>query len=179
MREFHTIELDGKLYNGILIDATSIVNFHFEDWFQSICPKLQKNELTVSVPHAALCHLEKWSMTESFDRAKRAAIARNALMRFAEKGFVTFVGDCDAMVSAVILEEVMRIKTAQKKALVITQDAQLAKDVIMTNYFTSAFSPAANVKRINTFAALEHFNLSRQQTQHPASEALINKFRRF
>lgn len=183
--KYNTTEINGKFYDRIIIDTCSIMNSHFESWLYSILPNIINSNNRVSVSQATMRELRKISTYDN-GNSEKAAYGLTLINKMFSSGFIGFEGNPNSVTETAdsyIIQQVMKAKADKQKILVVTQDYQLALDVLMTNRMqSSGFSPAANVQRLSAFG-LENFDLSVRPSKcrskpklYPMATELISRF---
>lgn len=156
-----TIRYNNKNYNEIIIDTSSVLNKNFESFVKNFIPLLSDSNMSFTVPQAVMNELNRFCI-ESTQRGIYARRARENIMALHNIGYIKFEGNPNTKekADAYIISKILRARQASKKILVITQDVQLAKDLLKTNSMYSTPAPANNVQKIARHGNLQDFDLS-------------------
>ena len=176
----NTLFYNNKNYTNIIIDTSSLLKRQFENFMESFIPSLRDSGMKITIPQTVMHEIHKFC-TENTPRgfaAKRTVENINALHR---TGFVRFEGNPNSneKADAYIVGRVIKARSQGEKILVITQDYQLAQDILKTNNMSSTWAPVNNVNRINEFGVLENFDLSRTVASKPQYSNLSYVLKRF
>lgn len=180
MTNKNTLSYNDKHYANVLIDTSSLLKREFEKFMETMIPYLQNSEIKLTVPQAVMHEIHKFC-TENTPRgcaAKRALENINALHR---AGFIKFEGNPNSFEKAdtYFVSRVLKARSRSEKILIVTQDFQLAKDLLKTNTMYSTWAPANNVNRINKYGLLEKFDLSKTIAIKPKYDNISNILKRF
>lgn len=174
------LNLNNKTYDLILIDTSSILRIQFERLMQTLIPRLQISGVKLTIPNAVMREIRFFS-NESSTRGNSARRALENINVLYKAGLLCFEGNPSSSESAdsYIITRVMQCRNQFKKALVVTQDFTLAKDLLQLNSITSTTAPAVNAQRINHSGELENFDFSHPSTPKVKYNNVSNVLKRF
>lgn len=177
------LNLNNKNFNKVMIDTSSLMQ---QSSFvtlmkETIIPELSKSGMKLTVPQAVMRELRKF-IQENSPRALTAQKALEGINALSKVGYIAFEGNpnSEERPDSYMMREVVRAKMEQEKVLVISQDYQLALDLMSLNQIRSTITPACNVKRINANGELENFNLTiapkTEQKQYSNIQNVLKRF---
>ena len=153
---------NGRKYNRIYIDTCGVMHQGFENCIKGLIPTLQSSGIKLTVPNAVMTELKRFE-GEMSDRGKRAKRALENIGALHRVGLVEITGhrETPQTPDSYFAEVVLQARSNQEKLLIVSQDYQLALDILSINNIKSQKGPAANVKRLTATGSLEDFDLSR------------------
>ena len=180
MTKKNTLFYNNKRYTNVIVDTSSLLKRQFETFMESFIPILRNSGIKLTVPQAVFREIHKFC-AENTPRgfiAKRTVENITALHRV---GLVKFEGNPNSNETAdsYLVGRVIKARSHGEKLLIITQDYQLARDLLKTNGMNSTWAPANNVNRINEVGALENFDLSVAVASKPKYTNMSNVLKRF
>lgn len=153
---------NGRKYNQIYVDTCAVMHQGFENCIKGFIPALQSSEVKLTVPNAVIAELKRFE-GETSDRGKRAKRALENIGALHRIGLVEIKGHqgTPQTPDSYLTEVVLQARSNQEKLLILSQDYQLARDILSLNNIKSQMGPAANVKRLTATGSLEDFDLSK------------------
>ena len=153
---------NGRKYNRIYIDTCAVMHQGFENCIKGLIPTLKSSGIKLTVPNAVMAELKRFE-SELSDRSKRAKRALENISALHCVGLVEIKGrqETTQTPDSYLTEVVLQARSDQEKLLILSQDYQLALDILSINNIKSQIGPAANVKRLTVTGSLEDFDLSR------------------
>ena len=178
-----TLTLNNKTFNKVMIDTSSLMNQRaFVAFMKEILiPELNRSGMKLAVPQAVMRELRKLTQ-ENTSRGLTAQMALEGIHALSKVGYIAFEGNpnLEECPDAYMMREVVRAKMEYEKVLIITQDYQLAVDLMSLNQVRSTITPACNVKRLNMYGLLENFNLTvtppKEQKQYKNIQSVLKRF---
>lgn len=154
----HQIENYAK-FKLIMIDTCSWMNYRVDQFLEIINPLLIANRHQFIVHHCVRNELS-WLAADQRN-PERQAVASQALQRIEQldqQKLVQWIGDldCRTIPDAIFLTLFSQLRL-QNQLLLITQDQQLARDVLRLNQVQSAKGYPVMVKRITGYGGLDNF----------------------
>lgn len=142
----------------IFIDTCSIVHFSADKFWINIIPFLQQYQNKIFIPLKCIEELQKHAAD-----SKKTELARNSknslkiISQLISAGLVEIRGEKNDNFADNVFQVVFTKFRLQHKLLLITQDNDLAKDIIALNSNKSVKANPVNVKRINQYGFLSNF----------------------
>ncbi len=174
-----TLYFNNKNYDLVLVDTSSVLKAEFVVFVKRLIPHLRNSGVKINVPQMVMRELRRIS-NENSSRGYTAKKAIENLNALHIAGFVAFEGNPNTTERAdsYIISRVVKGRAQNEKILVVTQDFQLAKDVLNANNMRSTFAPASNALRINPKGELELFDFNRKPVGQKNNELskVLKKF---
>lgn len=160
----------------IFIDTCSLLHFAADKFWMNIIPLLRQYQAKVIIPLRSIEELEKHSKnTKKTDLAINAKNTLKIIQQLITAGFVEIRGEKTDNFADNVFQVVFTKFRMTHKLLLITQDNDLAKDIILLNENRSVKAKLVNVKRINQYGFLSGFswndNSSDVQEKNSSSQA--------
>lgn len=143
----------------IFIDTCSLLHFASDKFWLNMIPLLRHYQSKIIVPIRSIDELEKHALNaEKKDLSTNSKNVLKLIPQLVNAGFVEIRGEkTDNFVDNVF--QVVFTKFRMKhKLLLITQDNNLAKDILALNGNKSVNAKPVNVKRINQYGFLSDFS---------------------
>lgn len=144
----------------VFIDTSSLMNYKASDFFETIIPILRSNSKKINVLNSVRKELCTFSV--DFTNPQRQAQALSALQllnKILADDVVTFFGSSAYLTDADFLKIAIKKRNCCKQ-LFITQNYQLAKDLVQLNSVRSTKGYPIYSKRISSHALLNDFDFS-------------------
>lgn len=141
----------------IFMDTCSILHFAVDKFWMNIIPLLRQYQNKVIVPLRSIEELQKHEAnTGNHELAERAKNCLKVLHRLINGGFVEIRGEQSDNFADNVFQVVFTKFRMTHKLLLITQDKDLAKDIIALNDSKSVRANRVQVKRINQYGFLSN-----------------------
>lgn len=146
----------------IFLDTCSLMHYNFKVLSDELIPLLSKNKKKVIITIRVLEELKKHSINskekpETVENAKKALEIID-IMR--QKKLIDFRGENTDNFTDNVFGTVFSKHRLSHKLLLITQDGNLAEDILSLNNLKSVKGYEVSVKRINKHGYLGNFNIS-------------------
>lgn len=142
----------------IFMDTCSILHFAVDKFWMNIIPLLRQYQAKIIIPLRAIEELEKHSKnTEKTELATNSRNTLKLLQQLINAGFVEIRGEKTDNFVDNVFQVVFTKFRMTNKLLLITQDNNLAKDILALNGNKSVKANPVNVKRINQYGFLSGF----------------------
>lgn len=181
MTNKNTLFYNNKNYTNIIVDTSSLLKREFENFMETFIPYLRKSGKKITVPQAVIREINKFCTGNTPTKEVAAKRTLENISALHHAGFIKFEGNprSTERADSYIVGRVIKARSQSEKILVITQDFQLAQDILKTNSMNSTLAPANNVNRLNEFGVLENFDLSRDVAIKPKHNNLSHVLKRF
>lgn len=141
---------------ALLIDTCSLLHAQFPQLMGNLVPLLRKHGKALIIPSGVMAELDRLFMRKPELRPQIDQL-RLQLAHLAEQGIVRVYGDpVETFGDKQFLEVAIRYKLANEM-LVITQDRDLADDLLNLRQTRSVHGKSMSVRRINRFGFLSVF----------------------
>ncbi|WP_288878783.1 protein kinase domain-containing protein [uncultured Megasphaera sp.] len=145
----------------IFIDTCSILHFAAGKFWVNIIPLLQRYQNRVIIPQRSIEELQKIGNNKSKpELANKAKDCLKVLTWLIGKNFVERRGEKNDSFVDNLFQVVFTKFRMTHKLLLITQDGDLAKDILALNSTRSVNANSVAVKRINQYGFLSNFNFN-------------------
>jgi len=142
----------------IFMDTCSILHFAVDKFWMNIIPLLRQYQAKIIIPLRAIEELEKHSRnTEKMELATNSQNTLKLLQQLINARFVEIRGEKTDNFADNVFQVVFTKFRMTNKLLLITQDNNLAKDILALNGIKSVKANPVNVKRINQYGFLSGF----------------------
>ena len=142
----------------IFIDTCSLLHFAAESFFVNIIPLLNKYNNKIIIPIRCIEEVEKHSKNENdVELAQKAQSCIKKINQLLEAGYVDIRGEKTDNFADNVFQVVFTKFRMNHKLLLITQDNNLAKDILALNENKSVKANEVKVKRINKYGFLSEF----------------------
>ena len=144
----------------IFIDTCSLLHFAADKFWMNMIPLLRQYQAKVIIPLRCIEELEKHSRNAGKpELAKKSNNTLKILQQLIKADFVEIRGEkTDNFVDNVFQVVFTKFRMTHK-LLLITQDNDLAKDILALNGNKSVKANPVNVKRVNQYGFLSWFFL--------------------
>ena len=143
----------------IFIDTCSILHDSANKFWMNVIPMLNQYQAKIIIPSKCIEELEKHSQNEEKkDLAVKAKNALKILNQLLSSGYIEIRGDKTDNFLDNVFQVVFTKFRVQHNLLLITQDNDLAKDILKLNDNKSVKGKSINVKRINQYGGLSGFS---------------------
>lgn len=150
----------------IFMDTCSILHFATDKFWMNIIPLLRQYKNKVIIPLRSIEELQKHEAnTEKHELAKKAKNCLKVLHQLIDAGFVEIRGEQNDNFADNVFQVVFTKFRLTHKLLLITQDNDLAKDIIALNSNKSVKANPVHVKRINQYGYLSNFAWNTDNTK--------------
>lgn len=160
--------LDGYVKNcKIFLDTCSILHFAADKFWMNIIPLLRQYQNKVIIPLRSIEELQKHEAnTGKPELAENAKNCLKLLNQLINAGFVEIRGEQGDNFADNVFQVVFTKFRMTHKLLLITQDNDLAKDIIALNGNKSVKANPVHVKRINQYGFLSNFTWNAEKTKN-------------
>ena len=142
----------------IFIDTCSILHFAADKFWLNIVPLLQQHRNKIIIPLRVIEELQKHKANlQKPDFAKNSRNSLKIIQQLINAGFIEVRGEKSDNFVDNVFQVVFTKFRMTHKLLLITQDNDLAKDIISLNKNRSAKANDVNVRRINQYGFLSDF----------------------
>lgn len=142
----------------IFIDTCSLLQKSSDDFWMNIIPLLHQYQNKIFVPLRSVEELEKHSKNKSnVELARKAQACLKQLKQLVESGYVEIRGEKTDNFADNVFQVVFTKFRMNHKLLLITQDNDLAKDILALNDNRSVKANEVKVNRINKYGFLSEF----------------------
>ena len=143
----------------IFMDTCSILHFAADKFWMNILPLLRQYQNKVIIPLRSIEELQKHEVnTGNSELAENAKNCLRVLNKLINAGFVEIRGEQGDNFADNVFQVVFTKFRMTHKLLLITQDNDLAKDIIALNSNKSVRANPVHVKRINQYGFLSNFS---------------------
>lgn len=151
----------------IFMDTCSILHFAADKFWMNILPLLRQYQNKVIVPLRSIEELQKHEAnTGNSELAENAKNCLRVLNRLIKAGFVEIRGEQGDNFADNVFQVVFTKFRMTHKLLLITQDNDLAKDIIALNSNKSVRANPVHVKRINQYGFLSNFSWNTENVKN-------------
>lgn len=142
----------------IFIDTCSILHFAADKFWQNIVPLLQQYRNKIIIPLRVIEELQKHAANlQKPDLANNSKNSLKIIQQLISAGFIEVRGEKSDNFVDNVFQVVFTKFRMTHKLLLITQDNDLAMDIISLNRNRSAKANDVNVRRINQYGFLSNF----------------------
>ena len=142
----------------IFMDTCSILHFAADKFWLNIIPLLRQYQNKIIIPLRSIEELQKHeSNTRDSELAKNAKNCLRLMKKLINAGFVEIRGEQGDNFADNVFQVVFTKFRMTYKLLLITQDNDLAKDIIALNSNKSVRANPVQVKRINQYGFFSNF----------------------
>ena len=141
----------------VFIDTCSLLHFASGKFWINAVPLIQKTENKIIIPLRAFDEIQKLCMNKDNQKAKKAYEARENINRLIKAQLVDIRGEPTDNFADNVFQVVFTKFRMTHKLLLITQDSDLAFDILNLNNNKSVKANTVYVKRINRFGYLSNF----------------------
>lgn len=164
----------------IFIDTCSLLHFASDKFWMNMIPILRQKQAKIIVPLRSIEELEKHSKNkEKQELATNSKNTLKVLQQLLSAGFIEIRGEKTDNFADNVFQVVFTKFRINHKLLLITQDNDLAKDILALNDNKSVMANPVNVKRINQYGFLSGFhweeNDGRKRPQKPQKQNSLNE----
>ena len=151
----------------IFMDTCSILHFAADKFWMNILPLLRQYQNKVIVPLRSIEELQKHEAnTGNSELAENAKNCLRVLNKLIKAGFVEIRGEQGDNFADNVFQVVFTKFRITHKLLLITQDNDLAKDIIALNSNKSVRANPVHVKRINQYGFLSNFSWNTENVKN-------------
>ena len=155
----------------IFIDTCSILHFAADKFWMNIIPYIQKYQNKIIIPSRSIEELQKHEAnTRNPELAENAKNCLMVLDKLMKADFVEIRGEPSDNFADNVFQVVFTKFRMTHKLLLITQDNDLAKDIIALNSNKSVKANPVHVKRINQYGFLSNFKWKTDNNQFDRAE---------
>lgn len=155
----------------IFMDTCSILHFAADKFWMNIIPLLRQYQSKVIIPLRSIEELQKHEAnTGKPELAENAKKWLKILNQLINAGFVEIRGEQGDNFADNVFQVVFTKFRMTHKLLLITQDNDLAKDIIALNSNKSVRANPVHVKRINQYGFLSNFTWNTENTKSDSSK---------
>ena len=142
----------------IFIDTCSLLSYKSHLFWTNIIPLLHKYNNSIIIPYRCIEEIEKHSgNVEKKELAQEAKESIKQINKLMEEGYIEIRGEESDNFADNVFQVVFTKHRMKYKLLLITQDADLAKDILKLNDNKSVKANEVNVKKINKYGYLSSF----------------------
>ena len=151
----------------IFMDTCSILHFAADKFWMNILPLLRQYQNKVIVPLRSIEELQKHEAnTGNSELAENAKNCLRVLNKLIKAGFVEIRGEQGDNFADNVFQVVFTKFRMTHKLLLITQDNDLAKDIIALNSNKSVRANPVHVKRINQYGFFSNFSWNTENVKN-------------
>lgn len=151
----------------IFMDTCSILHFATDKFWMNILPLLRQYQNKVIVPLRSIEELQKHEAnTGNSELAENAKNCLRVLNKLIKAGFVEIRGEQGDNFADNVFQVIFTKFRMTHKLLLITQDNDLAKDIIALNSNKSVRANPVHVKRINQYGFLSNFSWNTENVKN-------------
>lgn len=151
----------------IFMDTCSILHFAADKFWMNILPFLRQYQNKVIIPLRSIEELQKHEAnTGNSELAENAKNCLNLLNKLINAGFVEIRGEQGDNFADNVFQVVFTKFRMTHKLLLITQDNDLAKDILLLNSNKSVRANPVHVKRINQYGFLSNFTWTLENSRN-------------
>lgn len=151
----------------IFMDTCSILHFAVGKFWMNIIPFLRQYQNKVIIPLRSIEELQKHEAnTGNSELAENAKHCLNLLRKLINAGFVEIRGEQGDNFADNVFQVVFTKFRMTHKLLLITQDNNLAKDILLLNSNKSVRANPVHVKRINQYGFLSNFTWNLENSRN-------------
>jgi len=159
----------------IFIDTCSLLHFASDDFWMNIIPLLHTHNNKVIIPLRSIEEIEKHSKNEKDEElAKKAQSCIKQINQLVDAGYVDVRGEKTDNFADNVFQVVFTKFRMNYKLLLITQDNDLAKDILALNNNRSVKANEVKVNRINKYGFLSEFYWHDLQEDSSKEETIKN-----
>lgn len=161
----------------IFMDTCSILHFAADKFWMNIIPFLRQYQNKVIVPLRSIEELQKHEAnTGNSELAENAKNCLNLLNKLIDAGFVEIRGEQGDNFADNVFQVVFTKFRMKYKLLLITQDNNLAKDILLLNSNKSVIANPVHVKRINQYGSFSDFtwNMENSRNDRPKKNKRVS-----
>lgn len=156
----------------IFIDTCSLLHSSAEKFWMNIIPMLDMYKCKIIIPLRSIDELEKHSKkTDNPELSKAANDCKKILNQLLGAGYVEIRGEETDNFADNVFQVVFTKFRMTHKLLLITQDNNLAKDILHLNDSKSVKANDVHVKRINRYGYLSDFAWNEKQRTRSRKKA--------
>lgn len=143
----------------IFIDTCSLLHISSDKFWMNIIPLLHQYQNKIFVPYKCWEEIEKHSKNkDNVELSSKAQNCLKQLKQLMEAGYIEIRGEKSDNFADNVFQVVFTKFRVNYKLLLITQDNNLAKDILALNDNKSVKANPVKVNRINKFGFLSKFN---------------------
>lgn len=161
----------------VFVDTCSLMHYNFKKFTEELNPLLIKNNKRIIVPTRVVEELKKHSLNseQKPQAAESAKLALNILADMMNKNLIDLRGESTDNFADNVFGAVFAKHRLNHKLLLITQDGDLAEDILNLNNIKSAKGYPVSVKRINKFGYLSNFNFDINTNKNNSNSSNFTK----
>lgn len=146
----------------VFVDTCSLMHYNFNKFTEELNPLLTQNNKRIIVPTRVVEELKKHSLNPKQEpqTVQSAKVALNILNDMMNKNLIDLRGEDTDNFADNVFVSVFTKHRLNHRLLLITQDEDLAKDILNLNNIKSAKGYPVSVKRINKSGYLSDFNFN-------------------
>lgn len=165
--------------NKIFIDTCSLLHSEVDKFWVNIIPMLKKYNSKIIIAIRVYEEVEKHCKnTENNQLATKAKTCKKILNQLRNAGYVEFRGEKSDNFADNVFQVVFTKFRMTNKLLLITQDNNLAKDILKLNDNKSVKGNPISVQRINQYGYLSDFNWNEKVKEEKNKRKNVNKKRK-
>lgn len=178
MNEKDKIQLD-KLEEYVkdyilFIDTCSLMFEEADLFWEHILPLLKKYGKKINMPYKCWLELKKHSMGGDPDKIRSARQAMQNVSRYQEQGYISVKEggwEASGTFADDVFLTVFNMYRTRYNLLLITQDADLSKDILKLNKQDAVSGKRCLAKRINRYGFLNHYDWEEDEKEDGYSAA--------
>ncbi len=154
----------------IFIDTCSLLHPAADKFWMNIIPFLEKYQAKVIIPFRSVEELQKHAANkEDADLARRSNNTLKILVQLRNAGYIELRGEKTDNFADNVFQVVFTKFRMTHKLLLITQDRDLARDILSLNESKAVRAYPVHVQRVNRYGFLSGFKANEEQSR-PAGE---------
>ena len=153
-------------FNTIYLDTSSVMRPQFLSFMRMIIPKIKNNDkCPVVVLQQVMNELRVLSHREDNETAQKARQALEGLNALFKADLLVLKGNPNdhSIPDSLFMEIAMHARHTGESTLFITQDFQLAKELLSVNKLSSSRGTSCKALKINKYGMLEEFDFSKDR----------------
>lgn len=156
----------------IFMDTCSLLHPAADQFWMHVIPLLEKYSARVIVPLRSVEELQKHAANrENRDLARRANNTLKVLVQLREAGYIDIRGEKTDNFADNVFQVVFTKFRMTHRLLLITQDHNLAEDILSLNDSKSVRACSVNVQRVNRYGFLSGFKESGDRSRSDGEKA--------
>lgn len=157
------INILGRNFDYVYFDTNSLMRPQFATLMRIIIPAIKEANRPVIVIQAVMNELRALSHRDDQNTAASAQRALDEVAALSKANLIAFRGnpnDKTIIPDSLFLEVAVHARYSGEHILFVSQDFQLAKELLGVNQLSSTKGSCCNVLKINRYAMLEEFDFS-------------------
>lgn len=157
------INILGRNFDYVYFDTNSLMRPQFAAFMRMIIPDIKEAGRPAIIIQAVMNELRALSHRDDQNTATSAQKALEEIAALSKVNVIAFKGnpnDKTTIPDSLFLEAAVHARYSGEHILFVSQDFQLAKELLGVNQLSSTKGSCCNVLKINRYAMLEEFDFS-------------------